>query len=339
MKLAIFSRKGSFSDGWVEYCKTYDIPYIELSPYDSDIMEKIADCDAVMWHHHHSNEKDRVFAKQLLYSIEQSGKKVFPNFNSGWHFDDKLGQKYLLEGINAPFVPSYAFFDKDEALKWALTTTYPKVFKLRGGAGSSNVRLVKSHNEAVRLINRCFGKGFKDLELLKTLKYQWEKFRSGRITLRNMINFSIATTKNYISKVNNRIYGYAYFQDFMPGNDYDIRVVVINDKAFSIKRICRKNDFRASGSGKVLYAYLHQSEDCVQKSFDIAKKLNCQCIGFDWVFNKVGNPCIIEMSYGFTKTAYEECEGYWTDDMVWHSGKNFDFCGWMVEDLIASLSK
>lgn len=338
MKLAIFSHKGSFSDGWVEYCKSHNIPFVELSPYDSNIMEKIADCDAVMWHHHHSNEKDRVFAKQLLYSIEQSGKRVFPNFNSGWHFDDKLGQKYLLEGINAPLVPSYAFFDKDEALKWASTTTYPKVFKLRGGAGSSNVRLVKSHNDAVRLINRCFGKGFKELDLLKTLKYQWEKFRSGRITLRNMINFSLATTKSYFSKVNNREHGYAYFQEFMPGNDFDYRIVVIAGKyAMGEKRYTRNGDFRASGSGKFDYSDI--DTNAVEIAFDVAKRLGLQTVAFDFVYDLKRQLRIVEMCYGFGTHGIMHAPGYWTDDLVWHEGSGFDFYGWMVEDLVASLSK
>ena len=67
MKLAIFSRKGSFSDGWVDYCLRNNIPFLELSPYDSDIIKKITDCDAILWHHHHTNEQDCIFAKQLLF--------------------------------------------------------------------------------------------------------------------------------------------------------------------------------------------------------------------------------------------------------------------------------
>ena len=47
--------------------------------------------------------------------------------------------------------------------------------------------------------------------------------------------------------------GYAYFQDFIPDNDSDIRVIIIGDKAFGIKRMTRNNDFRASGSGLISY--------------------------------------------------------------------------------------
>lgn len=46
------------------------------------------------------------------------------------------------------------------------------------------------------------------------------------------------------------------------------------------------------------------------------------------------NPLIVEISYGYSANAYDACEGYWTKDMQWHAGSNFDFCGWMVESLI-----
>jgi glutathione synthase/RimK-type ligase-like ATP-grasp enzyme len=85
---------------------------------------------------------------------------VFPDFRTAWHFDDKVAQKYLFEAIGAPLVPSYVFFDKQEALRWAELTTFPKVFKLRGGAGSQNVSLVKTKQECIKLIHKAFGKGF-----------------------------------------------------------------------------------------------------------------------------------------------------------------------------------
>jgi glutathione synthase/RimK-type ligase-like ATP-grasp enzyme len=46
---------------------------------------------------------------------------------------------------------------------------------------------------------------------------------------------------------------YVYFQDFIPQNDFDIRIIVIGKRAFAIKRMVRKGDFRASGSGNIKY--------------------------------------------------------------------------------------
>ena len=120
MKIAIHHRPGSFSDRWIEYCKREGIEYKIVDCFQSDIIEQLKVCDALMWHHHHGDYKDVLFAKGLLFSLEQAGIKVFPDFNTGWHFDDKVGQKYLLEAINAPLVPSYVFYDKQSARDWAI---------------------------------------------------------------------------------------------------------------------------------------------------------------------------------------------------------------------------
>ncbi|MEA3460804.1 MAG: hypothetical protein U9R49_02920, partial [Bacteroidota bacterium] len=120
--------------------------------------------------------------------------------------------------------------------------------------------------------------------------------------------------------------------EFIAGNDHDIRVVVINDKAFAIKRLVRKNDFRASGSGHILYDRELFEERTIELSFEVAKKLKSQCVAFDFVYEN-GNPKILEISYGFMPYGYDDCQGYWSEDMAWHEG-SFDPYGWMVEDIL-----
>ena len=136
--IAIHHRLGSFSDKWIEYCDQYNIQYKLVNCYSSNIVEHLKDCTGLMWHWSHYDYKASNFARQLTYSIELSGKKVFPDSRTCWHFDDKVGQKYLLEAIGAPLVKSYVYYGKNEATAWARNTIYPKIFKQRGGAGSLN---------------------------------------------------------------------------------------------------------------------------------------------------------------------------------------------------------
>ena len=104
MKIAIHHRIGSFSDAWIEYCRDNHIPYKVVDAYKYDIIDQLTDCDIFMWHHHHAIYKDRLFAKQLLCTLQIAGKKVFPDVNTGFTFDDKVAQKYLLEAVNVPLV-------------------------------------------------------------------------------------------------------------------------------------------------------------------------------------------------------------------------------------------
>jgi glutathione synthase/RimK-type ligase-like ATP-grasp enzyme len=147
MKIAIHASKFSFSDRWISYCQTNHIEYKLVNCYNTDIIQQLDDCDAVMWHFHNEEFEDQLFAKQLLTSLHLTGKRVFPDFNSLWHFDDKIAQKYLLELLELPLVKSYVFFDKRSSLEWAKKTKYPVVFKLRKGAGSSHVKLINNHKE------------------------------------------------------------------------------------------------------------------------------------------------------------------------------------------------
>ena len=334
MKIAIHN-SGSFGPRWIKYCQIHGIGYKVVNAYDNDIIEQVTDCDAFMWHHYHANYKDTLFAKQLLFALQMAGKKVFPDFNTGWYFDDKIGEMYLLQALGAPIVQSYVFYSKTEALKWVNTTTFPKVFKLRGGAGASNVMLAHTKSEAISFVKKAFNNGFSQYNAWTNFVERWRKYRLGKTDFKDVLKGIVRFFyKPEFVKMHGAEKGYAYFQEFIPNNKFDIRVCVVGDKAFAIKRIVRKNDFRASGSGNIIYAKSEIDERCVKISFDVNKKLKGQSVGFDFVFDENNKPLIIEISYGYLASGYDSCEGYWTEDMKWHEGKGFDFCGWMVENLL-----
>lgn len=337
MKIAIHHREDSFSEHWIKYCKENSIDFKIVNCYDSNIIEQIKDCAVLMWHHSHAFYKDMLFAKTLLFSLEQAGVKVFPNSNTGWHFDDKIAQKYLLEAIDAPLVPSFIFYDKKSAELWAKTTTYPKVFKLRGGAGGEHVSLVKNKQEAYLKIKIAFGKGFSQFDRLGNFKERWRKFKNGNDTFFSLfkaLGRLIITTD--FAKMHGKEKGYVYFQEFIPKNDYDIRLIVIGSKyAYGMKRMNRENDFRASGSSKFVFDEIPLS--VIKTAFITSKKLNLQSIAFDFIFNEDNEPLIIEMSYGFGAKGSSQCKGYWTSNLEWHE-KSFNPQGWMIEELLKSIS-
>jgi glutathione synthase/RimK-type ligase-like ATP-grasp enzyme len=337
MKIAIHQREKSFSQHWIDYCLQNGIKYKIVNCYDNDITLQLEDCDALMWHFYQASPKDVLFAKQLLYSIQTAGKRVFPNFNTCWHFDDKIGQKYLLEAIEAPLIPTYVFYDKKEALDWAKNSAFPKVFKLRGGASSDSVRLVRSRAHAERLIKKAFTQGFSSYNGWSNLKERIRKYKNGKTTSYDVLKGFIRlfhTTK--YAKFAGREKGYVYFQDFIPDNNHDIRIIVIGDRAFGIKRMVRENDFRASGSGMIKYEKENFDINTVELSFKIALKLNSQCVAFDYVYDN-GKPLLTEISYGFLPKGYDPCPGYWDKDLNWHEGK-FNPYDWMVEDMIRDLT-
>jgi len=334
MKIAIHSTSWGFSRDWIGYCERKGIQYKIVNCYDSNIIEQIADCEALMWNYHHTLAKDALFAKQLLFAVNQSGKRTFPDINSGWHFDDKVGQKYLLESIGAPIAQTWVFYDKKEALDWIENTDFPKVFKLRGGAGSSNVKLIQNHAQAVRFVKRAFGRGFPSYDKIEDLKENVRRFdwsKNSQIALGKSVRRLYMSTR--FARIIGSQKGYALFQEFAPNNEYDIRVITIGDRAFAIKRMVRSNDFRASGSGNILYDKNEIDERCVKIALETTEKLKALCIAYDFVFNKDNEPLIVEINYGFDHKAYFPCPGYWDQKLEWHEGR-FNSAEWIVELLI-----
>ncbi len=333
MKIAIHQHDGSFSESWIDYCKYNNIEYKIVNAYDSDIVEQVKDCDAFMWHHNHGDYRDVLFAKQLIYSLETAGIKCFPNYHTTWHFDDKVGQKYLLEAIHAPLVPSYVFYTKKEALQWIDHTSFPKVFKLRGGAGAANVKMVDSADKAKKLVKKAFGKGFLQFDRIGYLKERYRKWREGKDSfigvLKGLGRVLIITD---FAKMHPREKGYAYFQEFIPNNEFDTRVVVIGgERALYERRYCRKGDFRASGSG--FFEYVEADKRVLEIAFRVARQLCLQSVAFDFIYDQEV-PLIVEMSYGFGTKGISQCLGYYTQDLKWHDEPQPNFYGWMVDLLL-----
>ena len=113
--------------------------------------------------------------------------------------------------------------------------------------------------------------------------------------------------------------GYVYFQNFISKNDFDDRIIVIGDKAIAVRRMNRKNDFRASGSGIKKYNPEIFPKKTIKYSFQISEKIKSQSIALDFIYDNKNNPLVVEMSYAFIMGPfYDKCPGYWTEDLVFH---------------------
>lgn len=334
MKLAIHHRPGSYSNRWINYCKSHSVDYKIVNAFDSNIMEQLKDCDAFLWHYHHGIYEDVLVARKILFALEHAGVMVYPNFKTAWHFDDKVAQKYLLEAINAPMVPSYVFYDKKKALEWVDQTDFPKVFKLTGGAGSSNVRLVKTKNAARSVIKKAFGRGFSQFAKVGYLLDILKKYKANKATFKNVVGgFYHLVIPPRFARLLPREKGYVYFQEFVPNNEFDIRVIIVDNKAFALKRLTRKGDFRASGSGAIIYDIGQIDKRCVETAFNVNQSLQSQSVAFDFVFESDNRPLIVEISFGFSVLPYDKCEGFWDPQLDFHK-ESFNPQEWMIDSIL-----
>ncbi len=320
--IGIHDRPGSFSDRWITYCTDNKIPFRRVNCLATDVVLQCKGLDALLWHWFHFDPTDLLMARQIIASLETTKIVVFPNSPTCWHYDDKVAQKYLLEAIGAPLIPTWVFTNQIDAMQWIETANWPKVFKLRCGAGSQNVRLVRTQAEARTVCHQAFDRGFPAmtgylddmqtrLRKTKTAKEFWSRLVRAPRTFRNILK---------LRRQMHRERGYLYFQEFLPDNTFDTRITVIGDRAFGFMRANRPNDFRASGSGSIVYDPEKLDKRCVEIAFRVADQLGTQSLAFDFLFTSRNEPQIGEVSYCYKSSAVHACTGQWDRQGIWHVG-------------------
>jgi glutathione synthase/RimK-type ligase-like ATP-grasp enzyme len=321
-RLGIHYQENSYSDRWAAYCEEHAIPYKFVNCLDSDIIPQLRFTDALLWNWSHADPREQLMARHVIMACEAMGVVVFPSTSTCWHYDDKIAQKYLLEAISAPLVPTRVFYDLPEALSWIDKASFPKVFKLRKGASSANVQLVRNASEARLLAKRALTVGYWPIP-----GYAWDVRRRYRAARQRGDLFGVVRRMlKVLGKIRHtnhamgREKGYVYFQDFIPGNDFDTRVTIIGNRAFGFTRNVRSGDFRASGSGDISYDVQRINLQCIRTAFEVTRKIGSQSLAFDFVLDEKKQPLILEASYCYDPRAVSGCHGHWDDQLNWYQG-------------------
>jgi glutathione synthase/RimK-type ligase-like ATP-grasp enzyme len=316
----------SYSDKWIEFILAQGVEVKTLNLLALDALEQTRTCDGIMWRWAH-NPKDKQSAKKILYTIEHYlNIPIYPNQYTSWHYDEKIAQYYLLSSLSAPTPKTWLFWNREQALDWVKTAPYPVVFKLSAGAGSSNVLKVNTYREAVHLVNTSFERGIFPMTLNP---YQHSAgFRRSFVQLKSL-GKRIRDGFGYIwSGKYPRLhpqwwkpeFGYIYFQEYLPDNAYDTRIAIIGDRAFGFHRLNRPGDFRASGSGRLVFEPQDIDQQCIRIAFDISKAGNFQSMAYDFLYRQ-GQPVISEISYAYADWAVHSCPGHWKRDLTWVDGQ------------------
>lgn len=346
LKVAIHDSPNTFSDRWIQYCRENEINHNVVNCYDSDILNKLRGADLLLWHWHIWEPVSILIAPEILVAAEYMGITTWPDRATCQHYNDKIIQKYLLEAIDAPLAPSHVFYNLRDALDWIEKTDFPKVLKLRCGRQSQNVKLIPNKKEAVRLSKVAFREGFfrENMDeglyfpdyhitnIFRSLSGKDPKIQSRKSGwLRGLIGSlksSLRRSSRLLVNVREREKGYLLFQDFLPNNSYDTRIVVVGNRAFGYIRYTKGKDFRASGSGKVEISPEKIDEKCIQIAFDTVRKLQVRSLACDFLMAPNGEPKIIEINYNFPTNTVSKCKGHWDSELGWHEGRMF------VEDAI-----
>lgn len=219
---------------WTKYrrfCENNDFPYGLIDIHRSDFIEQAAQYDIIVWHTM-SDVASQVEAETKITVLEKHmGKMCLPSVDEIWFYEDKVRQAYLFSLKNLPVAKTFVSNDYEESMQFLSECKYPLVSKIATGSSSMGVKMIKRPGQAKRLCKKVFGTG--------------------------------ATTFWTYSKQKD----YVYFQEFLPGVEFDLRIICIGDYFLGYYRKAPKGDFRASGGGIVV------KESIPTEALQLAKKV------------------------------------------------------------------
>jgi glutathione synthase/RimK-type ligase-like ATP-grasp enzyme len=172
--------------------------------------------------------------RKKYYLLETCLRKTcYPSMKLAFLYEDKNLEAFLSNIYKIPYIRTYISYDKKDALHLIENLTYPVISKVVPSSGSIGVEMVHSKEKAKKIVEQAFS-------------------QNGRKT-----HVIYSRQKNYI-----------YFQDYIPNDGFDIRVIVVGNRAFGYYRKVLQGDFRASGMQQ------EEKRSLPEEAIKIARKVN-----------------------------------------------------------------
>ena len=308
------ARNDAASPRWAEHLQRagHEVKWVDVRR--ADILEQLKGCHGFMWRWAHFSGMSRIARRLLPICENYLGLTVYPDQNTCWHYDDKIAQGYLLPTIGIPIPKTWVWFNQADAQEWIKQTSFPLVLKLAIGAGSNNVHRIETSEEASLWVHELFRQRFTILTEEQMRPLTWRRRVRKSLSLLWRGRVADLYDDGYEPQS-----GYAFFQEYLPNNEYDTRVTVIGNRAFAFRRFNRPNDFRASGSGLIDWDPASIDLRFVRLAFQTAYALQTQSCAIDGLYRN--DQCVVgEISYTYVSWAVQACPGHWQLNGTPHEG-------------------
>lgn len=197
--------------------------------------------------------------KKYYFLETYLGKRCFPATAHIFLYEDKMMEAYLSRVLGIPLARTHISHDKEDALALIKTLTYPLVTKVNPSSGSAGTELLRNPKQARKIVDQAFG-------------------RNGR--------------KVYVPYFRQKYQ--VLFQEFVPNTGYDIRVILVGNRAFGYYRKTPAGDFRASGMNLVQYSEL--PEAAIRTAWEVNRLIQSPLLAVDMLEGQDGRYTVIEFS-------------------------------------------
>jgi glutathione synthase/RimK-type ligase-like ATP-grasp enzyme len=147
---------------WIGACRDLGISYRLIHLAKKDWYEQIASADChifLVWPDVSSVETKAMFDERLNIMVHQMNRLIYPSLAETYLFENKRVQNYWMKAKQLPFPKTWIFYNREEAIDFTRTCSFPIIFKCNLGASSNGVFLLESNRSAYKMIERAFKRG------------------------------------------------------------------------------------------------------------------------------------------------------------------------------------
>ena len=254
----------------------------ELRAKDFDVLEcsfhqiansEIDTSDAIIFYTFSQIDNLRHYLKDIIHSLNKKGNQVIPNYELLLCHENKGYQEILKKELGITSLPAKYFSSKRELDGYNLE--YPVVLKTIDGSNGRGVFLVDTKEQLLEKI-----KSFEPIlsinqriDLLRRKYLRLSKQFAGYDTFNGYKDF--LEYKDYITPEKSFI-----LQKFIPGLEFDYRVIIIGEHYYVTKRLNRKGDFRASGAKRFTFDF-KASDELLDYARQIYEKFDTPFLSID----------------------------------------------------------
>ncbi|MFO1142334.1 MAG: hypothetical protein U1E59_08085 [Amaricoccus sp.] len=267
-------------------------------------------------------------APRIMALVEEVyGLPVWPPRVLREAYESKITQADLLDALQIPSPRTWVYWREKDALAALPELPLPLVTKLSRGGRSEGVALISTRGEAELLIRQMFSIGLGSMGFMREKRERrWGKYTP----------LVRAMRRGRFKGSHER--GYVLFQEFIPGNAFDTRVVIQGDRGWASRRMVREGDFRASGSGVSDLSAAAINPEALALTWRLADALGVRSLVTD-VMQRDGRPVMGEFSFSMQAHPLRLWEGHWrrgADGIAWVD-EPLDWPTAVFQDFIAEI--
>lgn len=249
-----------------------NLEVIEL-PFHMVLNNSMPDPDSIIFYTFSQRNNLRHYIKDVVYTLARHGCLVIPPYQLLNCHENKGFQECLKKELGIIDLPAYYFSSKRELDDYV--PEFPCVLKTLEGSNGKGVFLIRNKSELLNQIKQLEPKpNFSvKLDLLRRKYFRLPKQFAG------YDNFdSRKDLEQYTDYITPEI-GFI-LQKFIPGLQYDYRIIILGKHYYVTKRLVRKKDFRASGAKRFTFDF-KASDALLDYASSLYERFDSPCLSID----------------------------------------------------------